>query len=98
MTKSHRLTQYVRMIEDFLARRSTAEEFSGAFFRAFHEDPGGWGGELYEALNWIATACESYTPRASKSEFDVTADQLRAQCSERLKLLRRLQRDLPGGQ
>jgi len=95
MSQATRLTKYIQMIEDFLARRSTADEFSGAFFRAFQKDPGGWGGDLYEALNWVATACESYTPRAPRSEFDVTEDQLRAQCAERLKALHRLQRDLP---
>jgi len=94
MTKGHRLAQYIQMIEDFLGRRSTAEEFATSFFRTFHDDPGGWDGELYEALNWVATACESFTPRTPRSEFDVTEDQLRAQCSERLKLLRRLQHGL----
>lgn len=98
MSKSSRLAKYIQMIEDFLGRRTAAEEFSEEFFRAFQADPGGWTGELYEALDWIATACECYTPRAPNSEFDVTEDQLRSQCSERLKVLRRLQRDLPRGQ
>jgi hypothetical protein len=96
MSQSHRLAQYIQMIEGFLDRRTTAEEFSAAFFRSFHDDPGGWQGELYEALNWVATACESYTPRTPRSEFDVSEDQLRAQCAERLKVLRRLYGRLPG--
>lgn len=95
MSQGARLAKYIQMIEDFLANRLSAEEFSGAYFRAFQKDPGGWGGEFYEALNWVATACESYTPRAPRSEFDVTEDQLRAQCAQRLAVLRRLQRDLP---
>ena len=81
------------MIEDFLSGRSAPNAFTEAFFGAFHEDPGGWNRETYDALNWVATACESYSPRAPRSEFDVSIEELRRECNQRLKELHRLARE-----
>ena len=89
MKQSARLANYVQMVEDFLANRSTPQAFSETFFRTFKEDAGGWDTRIFEALNWVATACECYVPGAPTSEFDVTEKQLRTQCAERLKELRR---------
>jgi hypothetical protein len=84
------------MIEDFLARRTTAKEFSSSFFRAFQADNTHWGGELYDALNAVATAAECYEPGVASDEFDVTEEELRAECRRRLAGLREVARDVQG--
>ena len=91
MNQSDRLAYYIRLIEEFLAGRRNPDEFSRTFFQRFKTDPGGWQQETFDALNWVATACESYTPQPPRSEFDVTEAELRSQCAQRLKELRRLQ-------
>ena len=93
MSHATRLATYIRMIEDFLSGRSAPSAFTEAFFEAFHGDPGGWDREAYDALNWVATACESYSPRAPRSEFDVSIEELRRGCTQRLKELHRLARE-----
>lgn len=92
MNQTDRLAYYIRLIEEFLAARRSPDEFSRTFFRTFKTDPGGWQQETFDALNWVATACESYTPRQPRSEFDVTEAELRSQCAQRLGDLRGLQR------
>jgi hypothetical protein len=92
MNQSDRLAYYIRLIEEFLAWKRSPDEFSRTFFQRFKTDPGGWPQETFDALNWVATACESFTPQPPRSEFDVTEEDLRSQCAERLDELRRLHR------
>ncbi len=94
MSQTTQLARYTRMIKDFLDGRVAAGAFADAFFHAFQGDPGGWMGQgVYEALNSIATACECYSPDVPDSEFDMTEEQLRQECDQRLGQLRRLARD-----
>ena len=92
MDHATRLRRYIRMIEDYLDGRMATGAFARTFFHTFHDDPGGWSQGIYDALNSVATACESYSPGRPKSEFDVSGAQLREECDQRLGELRRLAR------
>ena len=84
------LAQYVTMIEDLLANRMTAYDFSGAYFLAFQADPTMWSEDVYEPLNAVALMAEAYEPGEPTWRFDVTEEQLRDGCSERVRVLRAL--------
>ena len=90
MSQAIPLATYVRMIEDFLSGRNAPDDFTDAFFRAFQDDPGEWSREIYDALNWVAITCESYSPRAPRSEYDVSIEELTRDCRQRLEELYRL--------
>src|SRR5688572_15146039 len=84
-----RLRGYVELIEDFLAHRTQASDFSDVFFRRWQADEAPYDEPLWDILNWIALGCECFTedPRPG-NPFDLSEEELRSDCADRIGFLR----------
>jgi len=73
-----KITEYLSLINLFIAGRLPAAEFQSTFLRLFKSDPNLWEGETYHILESIFEEVESFeSDRSIRSEHYIGEDQLR---------------------
>lgn len=87
-----RPTEYKSLIEDFLEGKISAQEFERSYLSKFKNEPGGMDHALYEILQELFSAVDSYSPNATskdKDPFTTSEETLKEEARSSLRRLKR---------
>lgn len=86
--------KYKQLIEDFLNKKITADEFQTQYFKIFKESDDRLGGELFLILNGVFESADCYWHEClpgQETPFEISEQQLRKEVNGALVKLNKLQ-------